>query len=98
MCYFCLARFSDHFKVGFSSILRYIILGAFGGRFWILDRVALKILFREGFGRSLEANLAPSWSQVGARLGPGKKAARGAKLEPPDLGPRGTREALLLAF
>ena len=83
-CFFCWivavfrARCSSVFHVCVSvfvlvleSILgaSWVVFGAFGCRFWILGRVALKMLFRERFGRLLESNLAPTWGQVGAQVG-----------------------------
>ena len=51
-----------------------------GVAFGILGRVALKMLFRERFGRFLDANLAPTWRQVGAQVGAKLRSKSPSKL------------------
>ena len=45
-----------------------------------LGFAALKMLFRERFGRLLEANLAPTWGQVGAQVGAKLRSKSPSKL------------------
>ena len=69
--FMCVSLFSYLFWSQFWERLGWFLV-LLGIAFWILGRVALKMLFRERFGRFLEANLAPSWgpswSQVAIKI------------------------------